>query len=838
MPLNVIYRPPRLPQQHLPRPRLSKALLESSARVKLVCAPAGTGKTVLLAECLQQLDKQHEVRWLRSTNNVNSVQELSIQIANALGLESDAKLIDTLSDFTTPLHLVFDDFSPAINEKIDALLARLVALSSPHIHWWISCRRPLTNKFSRLILEETACELSDSLLLSFTLTEINALFSLNSLELSDKQLAFIMQHSAGWCIAVKALLTDPELIHLQTWPTNFTHYINSELFSQFSAPELDFWLLLAHLQNFNATLIAYILETDEKSCEQQLSTFVVAGVFVERQHTPRGWFNIFPPLASYIRSQPHETAHRWHLRASQWYASQGNWQAAVEHALRAGHDEEALSMLQEISDEESMSGENVAVLMQLKNSPAQDFLFSTPRLISLIAGAQVFTGQLDSAQQSLDHFANFLPQPTKKLQVDLLAQWQALSGWIAHLRGKSEPAQEHLHAALQWLSDDFWEIRLTCYSALTQHALLLGDLNLARSLNRTALRLSRQKKSVLFEAYLELDHAQLLEHRGSFIDAENILEKACALLSEDNTIKSPVLGRLQLRLGQLKIRQADKTQAHHYFSLGLQEALRWGDHRGVYGHFGLALLDIEEQNYNSALERLRDAERSMQKNQIPDSLYRAALLFTGSIIVLHQGKYTAAQTALNNILEYYNVNGNAQDNVTAPPASFELLPRVKLYLALTQMLQNNLEPALHLIKQVFTYAEQYGFLSLLAQTRSVLFLHQHVQRTNLSCTQAEKEHILNPCLQAGLLHAADELQALFTYQFSSITEQTALLSPREQEVLDWVADGLASKQIAEHMNISVHTVKAHIQRIYKKLDVSRRTQAVAKAELLGLLQRN
>lgn len=80
---------------------------------------------------------------------------------------------------------------------------------------------------------------------------------------------------------------------------------------------------------------------------------------------------------------------------------------------------------------------------------------------------------------------------------------------------------------------------------------------------------------MLFEAYLELDHAQLLEHRGSFTDAENILDKACILLSEDSSIKSPILGRLQLRFGQLKMRQGDKNQAHHHFTEGLQEALRW-----------------------------------------------------------------------------------------------------------------------------------------------------------------------------------------------------------------------------------------------------------------------
>lgn len=831
MSLNVVYQPPRLPQQHVLRPRLSNLLLDSSARVKLVCAPAGTGKTVLLAESLQQLDNPSEIRWLRNISSVDSAQALSKQIACALMLASDAELVDSLGHFAQPLHLVMDDFSPSADEHLDAWLVKLVTLSSPLITWWISCRRPLSNKFSRLILDEAAYVLSDTTQLSFTSAEVSALFALKKTALSGKQLAFIMQRSAGWCIAVKALLAEPELLTLKTWPEHFTHYINSELFSQLSAQQHKLWLLLAQLKNFNASLVAYILETDTESCEQQLAAFVTAGVFVERQHVPVGWFNVFTPLDYYAHQQPHGATHRWHLRASQWYASQGNWQAAVEHALRAGHDEEAMSMLQKISDEESMSGENVAVLMQLKNSPAQAILFSTPRLISLIVGAQVFTGQLDNAQHSLEQLAKFLPQPTAKQQIDLLAQWQAFTGWIAHLRGISKPAQEHLQAALQDLSDDFWEIRLTCYSALTQQALLAADLELARSLNRTALRLSRQQKSVLFEAYLELDHAQLLEHRSSLKDAENILEKACFLLNEDNTIKSPILGRLHLRLGQLALRQGNSSQAYAYFTEGLQEALRWGDHRAIYGYSGLALLEVEKHNYSNALQLLRDAERSMQKNYIPEALYRATLLLTGSIIVLHQGKYSSAQTSLKNILEHYNT----QPDRTAPPTSFEMLAQVKLYLAMSYMLQNQAEPALPLIQQVLEYAKQHELRGLMAETHSLLSLQQHLQDTDQPCTQEQAEHILQPCLNAGLLQSAAELQALFSQQLQTHLTHDALLSTREQEVLQYVADGLASKQIAQRLHISVHTVKAHIQRIYKKLGVSRRTQAVAKAEQLHLL---
>ena len=59
-------------------------------------------------------------------------------------------------------------------------------------------------------------------------------------------------------------------------------------------------------------------------------------------------------------------------------------------------------------------------------------------------------------------------------------------------------------------------------------------------------------------------------------------------------------------------------------------------------------------------------------------------------------------------------------------------------------------------------------------------------------------------------------------------DQGALLSPREQAVLDCVAKGLAYKQIAEEMGISVTTIRTYLRRIYEKLHVQSRSEAVAK----------
>jgi LuxR family maltose regulon positive regulatory protein len=61
------------------------------------------------------------------------------------------------------------------------------------------------------------------------------------------------------------------------------------------------------------------------------------------------------------------------------------------------------------------------------------------------------------------------------------------------------------------------------------------------------------------------------------------------------------------------------------------------------------------------------------------------------------------------------------------------------------------------------------------------------------------------------------------------------LTQRELEVLHLIADGLKNQEIADRLVISVATVKRHVTNIHGKLSVSRRTQAVAQAQKLGLL---
>jgi len=61
------------------------------------------------------------------------------------------------------------------------------------------------------------------------------------------------------------------------------------------------------------------------------------------------------------------------------------------------------------------------------------------------------------------------------------------------------------------------------------------------------------------------------------------------------------------------------------------------------------------------------------------------------------------------------------------------------------------------------------------------------------------------------------------------------VSDREYEVLSLLATGLSNREIAERLFVSPNTVKTHLAHLYEKLEVSRRTQALARAKSLQLI---
>ncbi len=94
---------------------------------------------------------------------------------------------------------------------------------------------------------------------------------------------------------------------------------------------------------------------------------------------------------------------------------------------------------------------------------------------------------------------------------------------------------------------------------------------------------------------------------------------------------------------------------------------------------------------------------------------------------------------------------------------------------------------------------------------------------------AAGETLLSPAVAASMLAEVHKLEA-------EPGPAAGAVSPREVEVLQLVADGCSTPEIAAALYISQKTVKNHLASIYAKLDARDRTQAVLRAVRMGIVQ--
>jgi ATP/maltotriose-dependent transcriptional regulator MalT len=459
--------------------------------------------------------------------------------------------------------------------------------------------------------------------------------------------------------------------------------------------------------------------------------------------------------------------------------------------------------------------------------------------VGLVSAALLFAGRFDPAAACIEQLARFTPQPTQALQRQLLARWQAQQGWLLHLQGRMEAARGHFLEALAELSVDAWPARLLCLSGLTQQALLNAELDVAQAFNREALCLARAQGSLLFEGLLELDHAQLLEMRGAPRRAESLLADTVALLSREADRPTPLLGRIALRRGRLALCQGQDELAAGFFQSGLEDCLQSQDKHALYGFLGQAQMAANQRDYAHAFDRLREAERLMQQRQIPDTVYRSVLLQISSHFWLQQGRPELVREALTRVLRHYR-GAHARQ---APPATLQLIARIEYQLVLAETQLHLAQSPLDRLKALLKQAQQQAMLALETEL--------HLAICEVADLTGEPD-MAHAALEAGLAlvkrcHGQQALRDLNLRQRGLIGRlqgtspvvdtgtDVSLLSGRELEVLDLIAQGNSNQQIAEQLFISLHTVKTHARRIHSKLGVERRTQAVAMAKKLGLI---
>ncbi|VVP31594.1 HTH-type transcriptional regulator MalT [Pseudomonas fluorescens] len=835
---------PRLSSHHQPRTRLSEPLLQSVARVRLICAPAGSGKSALLAECLLQAPPRCEVCWLPLAGAAMSVDEFCLRLAQALGLAetTESGLVGALSRWTLPTWLFIDDYCRLPDPALDALLDRLLTVSSPALTWWIGTRRRPQCNWPRLLLDDELYE-CESPTLALTPDEIAQALRHLSPEQAGSVAARIVQRTGGWCAGVRMALLQKcdwsQSNQPQQRVDTLLDYLQHELFNSLTPELAENWRVLAHLPRFNAELCEHLFGAGEGA--QCLRTLQTLGCFIEPWHDSADWLQVFPPLSRVMRDEQWPAGRSWHRRACQWFSWRQDWRSAFEQALLAEEHEIAVSLLQHFSFEHLFEEQTVVLLLQLHEHQAEELTLSTPQLVGLITAALLFAGRFEQAAQCIEHLGRFMPQPSPAHERQLIARWQTLKGWLLHLEGRMEGAHEYFSQALEALDFDNWIARVMCLSGLTQQALLRGELDVAHARNRQALCLARAHGSLVCEALLELDHGQLLEQRGAAARAESLLAGVHDLLVRQPSRLTPLLGRIALRRGRLALSQGQDVLAADFFQSGLDGCGRNHDKRALYGYLGLAQLAANQADYEKAFVWLRDAERKMQQRQIPDTVYRGVVLQVSSLFWLQQGRYELACEAMTRLLRHYQ----GADALQAPPATLELIPRVEYLLILAEVGSGSARDPMGRLQHLLETAQRCRML--------ILETDLHLAMAEVAFAQGDQASA-RACLQQGLalgrqygLHQAlRELQlrhpGLSQILANTVSESASvevasgsgLLSHRELEVLRLIAKGHSNQQIADELFISLHTVKTHARRIHGKLGVERRTQAVASAKLLGL----
>lgn len=831
---------PRLSSHHLLRPRLAEPLRGTEARVRLLCAPAGSGKSALLAECALQAPASCQVYWLPLNGAALAPLDFCQRLAQSLGLAfvDEASLLLDLSRWQAPAWLFLDDYCRVSAPALDALLDRVLTASSPALVWWLGARRRPACNWPRLLLDDELWECGGTEL-AFDQREVQQLLEhhAGAGQTADK----VLQFSAGWCAGVRiALLEGDSHPDSGAWhgrSQTLLDYLQHELFSTLPEELEEAWRVLAHLPRFNQGLCEHLFGFGDGA--DYLRELQALGAFIEPWEDSPDWLQVFTPLAQLLRDEPWPAQRSWHRRACQWFSAAQDWQAAFEQALLAEEYEAAVSLLEHFSFEDLFRQQNAVLLLRLHEQHGDELMLGSAQRVGLVTAALLFAGRFEQAAQCVDQLARFTPQPTAALQRHLLARWQAQWGWLLHLGGEAVRARAHFLDALNDLPDSAWTSRLMCLSGLTQQALLRGELDVAQALNREALCLARAHGSLLLEALLELDHAQLLEQRGAPYRAQSLLEGVQAMLIQQRLKTGPLMGRIALRRGHLALRQGHDALATECLEAGLGMCLHSQDKRVLYGFLGLAMLAANRGDYAQAFIQLRDAERLMQRRQVPDTVYRAVLLLLSGHFWLQQGRAELTLEAVSRVLRHYHGPHAKQ----APPATLELIPRLEYLLVLAQVKLRRAEHPIQRLAALLDSARESGMQCLEVELQLVL---------GEVAWQLGEKALAVRALQTGLALAArcqvqQAVRELRLRQPGLLSElglepQEAVAAPgenplsqRELEVLQLIALGNSNLEIADLLFISLHTVKTHARRIHSKLGVERRTQAVAKAKSLGLM---
>ncbi|HEY7350040.1 MAG TPA: LuxR C-terminal-related transcriptional regulator [Ktedonobacterales bacterium] len=873
-----LYIPP--PRSKLvSRPRLIERLNEGLHRkLTLISAPAGFGKTTLISEWLASCHRPAAWLSLEAGDHdparflmylVAALQAIKRTIGESvLGVlhspqppPIESILTALLNDLTTlsdPFVLVLDDYHVLDAQPVDQALTFLLEHLPPQMHLVIATREDPQLPLARLRARSHLTELRAADL-RFTPSEAAGfLTQVMGLNLSAQDIGLLATRTEGWiaglqlaAISMQGHQDAADFITAFTGSHQFVmDYLAEEVLQQQPASVQAFLLRTSILDRLCGPLCDAVLCTSSASGQATLDYLEHANLFLVPLDNERRWYRYHHLFAELLRqrlrqsiaSSPKDESRsidELHRRASQWYEDNGLEIEAFHHAAAAHDVERAERLMEGKKIPMHLRGAAAALLDWLASLP-KAVLNARPSLWVRYASLLLVNGQTTGVEEKLRAAEVALQGAEGDDETrNLVGQIATARATLALTRYQVETMLAQSRRALEYLHPANLSLRANAYWTLGFAYQLQGDRTAARRAYTEAIALSQASGNIFFILLATIG-------LGNIQEADNQLHLAAQTYQRvlELTGDQPLQIIYEAHLGLARIRyewnDLEAAEQHGRQSLHLARQYESVIDRFILCEVLLARLKLAQGDVDGAATLLAQASQSARQHNFVHRIPEVAaaqvlpLLRQGQLaaaahlaethklpvsqarVYLAQGDPSAALAVLAPWREQVEARGWADERL-----------KVLVLQAVALQAQGERDQAVQLLLDALALAEPESFIRL--------FVDEGRPMAQLLSKAAALGRMPD---YIGKLLAVCKVEAQKSANPSPRSPAQPLIEPlsrRELEVLRLIAQGLSNDEISERLFLALDTVKGHNRKIFGKLQVQRRTEAVARARELDLL---
>jgi LuxR family maltose regulon positive regulatory protein len=626
-------------------------------------------------------------------------------------------------------------------------------------------------------------------------------------------------------------------------------YLVEEVLHQQSEGVQAFLLCTSILDRLCGPLCDAVLLNSSGSGQATLEYLERANLFIIPLDNERRWYRYHHLFADLLRQRLQQSVAsgnagsglaELHLRASVWYEGNGLEIEAFQHAAAANDFERAERLIEGDGMPLHFRGAVAPVLNWLESLPTA-VLDAWPSLWTAFASTLLVTGQTSRVEPALRAAEAALQgaEPDDKTR-DLIGRIAAIRATAAAGQNQVETIIAQSRRALEYLHPNNLAFRTSTTWKLGFAYQLQGDRAAARQAYAEVISVGQASGNTVFTIMAEIGLARLQEGDNQLPLAAETYQRVLQRFGDN-----PLPFACEAYFGLARIfyewNDLEAARQHAQQSTQLARQLENTDRLVAYEVFH-ARLKLAEHDVAGAAAILARADQFAPQHNF---VYRMPEVASVQVLtLLHQGNVAAAAE----LAERHELPMNqarvhlAQGNSAAALALLEPLRqeaeakgwadeqlKVMVLQAIALHAQGKKSKALQLLGDALAQAELGGFIRI--------FIDEGMPMAQLLSEAGARG--INPDYTGKLLAVfeADKRSSAESLRRTPRCSQPLIepLSQRELEVLDLIAQGLSNREISERLFVALITVKGHNQRIFGKLQVQRRTEAVARARELGLL---